>query len=292
MAAVKVTMLDLLYDPDYYVKSFEKFAELSSKYQIQSNWCDSVFPDIVCGKLELVNAKVGSAFRVLGVGSGSGETDLRMISHLLKLFPRIHNIVVEPTANLVEKYRSLMKANQHLIKGVETEWREQTLEDFQSSVGSSLSYHFISAIHSLYYVDDYRARLRYLYDLLEEGGVMLIVINTEDSGMARLRKKLRQSQSDYLIFSDAEHGAFHDYDAEHVCKAFDDMGVKYQCARQQSRIVVTECLRADSEAGNLMLDFLLHVSHFRKTASPKLQKKYSIILSLPTAVIPGMKQGS
>ncbi|XP_070560326.1 histamine N-methyltransferase-like [Ptychodera flava] len=96
----------------------------------------------------------------------------------------------------------------------------------------------------------------------------------EGSGMARLRKKLRQLESNYFIFPDAENGAFHQYDAEHVCKAFDDMGVKYQCVRHRCRIVVTECLmRDDTESGNMMLDFLLQVSHFRKTAPPKLQKQ-------------------
>ncbi|XP_070561800.1 histamine N-methyltransferase-like isoform X2 [Ptychodera flava] len=205
--------------------------------------------------------------------SQTGETDLMMISHLLKLFPRIHNIVVEPTADFVEKYRSLFKAKQHLIEGVETEWREQTLESFQNSVDSSVSYHFISAIHSLYHFEDYKATLRYMYDLLEEGGVLLIVMGAEDSGLTRLRKKVRQLESDYLIFHDAEHGAFHDHNAQHVCKAFDDMGIKYRCSRQRRRIQVTECLSADTEASNLMLDFLLQVSYFRKTAPPDSQKE-------------------
>ncbi|XP_070560327.1 histamine N-methyltransferase-like [Ptychodera flava] len=263
MAADKVTIHRLIYDPEHYTRSFEIFAEMSSKYQVLSNWCDSVFPDIVCGKLELVNAKFGSTFRMLGVGSGSGETDLMMILHLLKLFPSIHNIVVEPTADLAEKYRGLVQAKQHLIEGVETEWREQTLEGFQNSVGSSVFYHFISAIHSLYFTDDLRARLCYLYDLLEEGGVLLIVIIAEDTGHVRVCKKFQHLESDYLMFPDADH----------VRKAYDEMGVKYQCVRQRSRVLVTECLRADSEAGSLLLDFLLQVSHFRKTAPPKLQKE-------------------
>ncbi|XP_070553907.1 histamine N-methyltransferase-like [Ptychodera flava] len=211
----------------------------------------------------MVNRKSQSTFRMLGVGSGSGEVDLSMISHLRKLFPSIQNVAVEPTTDLMDKYRSLFRVKQHLLEGVETEWREQTLEGFKNTVGYSVSYHFISAIHSLYYVDDYRASLRYLYDMLEDGGVMLIIVVSDDSGFWRLRKKFSYLEGSHMKFINSEH----------VRKALDDMGVKYQSLRQRSRVVATECFKADSEVGNLVLDFLIHVIHFRRTAPPKLQKE-------------------
>ncbi|XP_070553909.1 histamine N-methyltransferase-like [Ptychodera flava] len=162
----------------------------SSRFQDLSHWFDFIFPDVIFEKLQLVNTKSKSTFRMLGVGSGSGEIDLMMITHLRKLFPSIQNVAIEPTPDLADKYRSLLKERQQLLEGVETEWREQTLEGFQNSYGSTVSYHFISVISSLYYVDDYRASLRYLYDLLEDGGVMIIMMIADDSGFARLWRKL------------------------------------------------------------------------------------------------------
>ncbi|XP_070553908.1 histamine N-methyltransferase A-like [Ptychodera flava] len=257
------TIRSLYHDPEYYAKCFRKCAEKSSKFQALAHWFDFIFPDVVFEKLKLVNSNSEAAFRMLGVGSGSGETDLMMISHLRKLFPSIQNVAMEPTPDLVDKYRSLFKEKQHLLEGVETEWREQTLEGFQSSVGSTVSYHFISAVNSLYYVDDYRARLHFLYDCLEDGGVMLIIMLADDSGFARLWRKLPYLEDSRMKFINSEH----------VRKALDDMGVKYQSLRQRSRVVATECFKADSEAGNLVLDFLTHVLHFRKTAPPELQKE-------------------
>ncbi|XP_070553906.1 histamine N-methyltransferase-like [Ptychodera flava] len=157
--AAERTIRSLYHDPEYYAKCFRKFAEKSSKFQALSHWFDFIFSDVVFEKLKLVNIKSQSTFRMLGVGSGSGETDLMMISHLQKLFPSIENVVIEPTPDLVEKYRSLFKEKQHVWEGVKTKWREQTLESFQTSVGSTVSFHFISAIHCLYYVDDYRATI-------------------------------------------------------------------------------------------------------------------------------------
>ncbi|XP_070553905.1 histamine N-methyltransferase-like [Ptychodera flava] len=261
--ATDATIRSIYHDPEYYAKSFQKYAELSSKFHVLADWCDLVFPDVVCGKLESVHARSQSTFRMLGVGSGSGEMDLSMMSHLRKLFPSIQNVAVEPTTDHVEKYQSLFRAKQHLLEGVETEWREQTLEGFKKSVGSSVSYHFISAIHSLYYVDDYRASLRYLYDMLEDGGVMLIVVVSDDSGFWRLWKKFSYLEDSRMKFINSEH----------MRKALDDIGVKYQSLRQRSRVVATECFKADSEVGNLVLDFLIHVMHFRKTAPPELQKE-------------------
>ena len=52
-----------------------------------------------------------------------------------------------------------------------------TLDEFKTNQESNpCKFHFISAIHSLYYVDDPQMAVDYLYNLLEDGGKLLIVM--------------------------------------------------------------------------------------------------------------------
>ena len=60
--------------------------------------------------------------------------------------------------------------------GMTYDWRTQTMEEYQNTAGNQGSkFHFISSVHSIYYVPDLQASLKDLYDRLESKGMMLIV---------------------------------------------------------------------------------------------------------------------
>ena len=93
-------------------------------------------------------------------------------------FKSVHNTVVDPAAKQLQMYRDLIERGKDDFEGIEFDLREQTIDEYrehEEKVGQKpAKYHFISAIHSLYYPDDYADTVKYLYNCLEEGGVLVI----------------------------------------------------------------------------------------------------------------------
>ena len=94
-------------------------------------------------------------------------------------FKAVRNTVVDPTAKQLELYQSLVQRRKDDFEGIEFDFRQQTIDQYRDHEKEEdtepTKYHFISAIHSLYYAEDYADTVRYLYNCLEEGGVLLIV---------------------------------------------------------------------------------------------------------------------
>ena len=105
---------------------------------------------------------------------------------LLKKCPIITNRVVEPDEDQITKYKAFVQTKGHELQGVKFDWRQQTLEQYRDTDGVGTKFHFISAIHSLYHVGDVESSLMYMYDLLEPGGKLLVIIM---SGKIRLMDK-------------------------------------------------------------------------------------------------------
>ena len=98
-----------------------------------------------------------------------------MLTKLLQRYPRINNRVVEPAEDQIVQYKALAQSRAHELRGVSFDWRQQTIQQYEEA-GDATKFHFISAIHSIYYVDDVDSSLMYLYDRLEPGGIMLVII--------------------------------------------------------------------------------------------------------------------
>ena len=98
------------------------------------------------------------------------------LTALLKNYPIITNRVVEPDEDQITKYKALVQTKGHELQGVKFDWRQQTLEQYRDTDGVGTKFHFISTIHSMYHVEDVDSSLMYLYDLLEPGGKLLVII--------------------------------------------------------------------------------------------------------------------
>ena len=101
--------------------------------------------------------------------------DCKLLIILLQQFPRINNRVVEPAPDQLVQYKALVQSKAHELHGVSCDWRQQTIEEYEQA-GDLTKFHFISAVHSIYYVDDVEGSLMYLYNHLEPGGIMLVII--------------------------------------------------------------------------------------------------------------------
>ena len=104
--------------------------------------------------------------------------DTTMMSKLSKRYPRISNCAVEPAEGQITLYKDLVKSKTDDLQSIAFDWRKQGLDEFRKERverGDTTKFHFISSIHSIYYADDLEDSLRWLYDQLEDGGMMLII---------------------------------------------------------------------------------------------------------------------
>ncbi|XP_071507454.1 histamine N-methyltransferase-like [Diadema antillarum] len=251
----------LMYDPDYYAKTFHVFAKRSAKFQVLAKWRDTVFPQHVVERL-VERFPTDSTISMLGIGSGSGEMDSQMAAKIRDCFQSVRNVVIEPAASQLDMYRELIANGKEGFAGIDFDLRQETLEVYrqkQSEMGVHPKYHFISAIHSLYYVDDLNDTIRYLHDCLEEGGILLVIALADSSGLWQLWQR-------YSHFQDGNSKMCR----QNLRDAFTANAIPFTVVRQESRVDVTSCFDPESDEGNLLVDFLSHVCDFRGCAAPEL----------------------
>ena len=98
-----------------------------------------------------------------------------MLAMLLQKYPRITNCVVEPAVDQIVQYKALVQSKGRELQGVNFDWRQQTMDQYREADSDGAKFHFINAVHSMYYVEDLDSSLTYMYDLLEPGGKLLII---------------------------------------------------------------------------------------------------------------------
>ncbi|XP_033628191.1 histamine N-methyltransferase-like [Asterias rubens] len=252
----------LFHDPEHYVKAFQVFASHSAKYKVLANWGDNTFSNEVVKQLPC-KLNENEELRVLGIGSGSGEMESKMLAMLLQKYPRITNCVVEPAVDQIVQYKALVQSKGRELQGVNFDWRQQTMDQYREADSDGAKFHFINAVHSMYYVEDLDSSLTYMYDLLEPGGKLLIITISDDSGTCRLFNRFTGYQ-DHLM---------HLISSADVRSSFDRRNIPYTQSQQKSRVEITKFLDETSEDGNLLMDFLIQIVKFKETASDAQYKE-------------------
>ena len=112
----------------------------------------------------------------------SGTLECNLLKSLLQKFPRIRHHVIEPSEYLLNKYKRHVSAQNILPEKVNFHWNLETLQKFRDrreKDENKTKFHFISALNSLYYVDDLGTWLDYLYDdVLEDGGILMVILTS------------------------------------------------------------------------------------------------------------------
>ncbi|XP_022080184.1 carnosine N-methyltransferase 2-like [Acanthaster planci] len=145
MASTRLRSLS--HHPDDYAKSFSAYMAVSDKFDSYATWGDNVFGKAVTSKITVMLGEQ-EELRILGIGSGSGELDVKMLTKLLLRFPLINNRVVEPAGFMIAKYKALVESKAHELQGVRCDWRQQTMQQYAKEAGDSTKFHFIHACQS------------------------------------------------------------------------------------------------------------------------------------------------
>nr|XP_054771834.1 histamine N-methyltransferase A-like [Lytechinus pictus] len=251
-------------DPDHYTKAFKIVTDKCNMYEFLGNWVQSEFPSLVLDKLA-GSFSAETPINMLGVGSGSGETDSKLAASIKTRFRSVRNVVVEPAEKMLDIYRALIDGNKSDFEGIEFDLRQLGIDEFRAQEGDHpAKYHFISTIQSLYYAADFEDTIRYLYDCLEEGGIMLIIIVSDTCGSWRLWNRVP-------LIMQTSTGSF--FCASDVRQCLSSQGIHFEENHQGFNLDITSCFEEGSEEGALLLDFITEIIDFRGSVSPDFLKE-------------------
>ncbi|XP_064309306.1 carnosine N-methyltransferase 2 [Phalacrocorax carbo] len=255
-----------------YVEAFKSFLDHSTEHQCMDEFNKEEMPNIMAG---LGNGK--SAINVLGVGSGTGEQDLKMIRILQAAHPGvfIDNEIVEPNPQHVAAYKELVNQAPDL-QNVSFIWHQLTSSDYEQQVkdkGAHKKFDFIHMIQMLYRVEDILNTIKFFHSCLDHHGKLLIIILSDSSGWASLWKKYRHC----LPSTDSGHYVT----SNGITNILKRLGVEYHIYEYPSGWDITECFIEGDPVGARMLDFLTGTKNFLGTAPPGLRQRLQEALCQP-----------
>ncbi|XP_030642849.1 histamine N-methyltransferase-like [Chanos chanos] len=259
MAAPFKSLVD---DYSRYLKAFQLFLERSSEHQCMQDFIRGILPDIL--------ASIGDGkgtLNVMGIGSGAGEMDLEMLAQLHMKHPgiRVDNEVVEPSSEMLHKYKVLVSKTSDLDY-INFTWHKMTASEFEEhwkEENIMKRMDFIHMVQMLYYVKDPEATVSFYRSLLNKNGKLVIILVSGESGWGRLWRTYRNQLCNTEISQCVTTGDIKSF--------LEAKGIPYKNYELPSQMDITECFTEGNEQGELLLDFLTEVIHFSKTAPPDLK---------------------
>ncbi|XP_066492142.1 carnosine N-methyltransferase 2-like [Tiliqua scincoides] len=259
-----------------YAKVFKSFLDHSTEHQCMEQFNKKELPSIIAG---LGNGK--STINVLGVGSGPGEQDLKMIRIIQAKHPGIliKNEVIEPNPQHILAYKNAVR-NSSDLKNVSFTWHQLTSMEYEKLMKEQnlqKKYDFIHLIQMLYHVEDITSTIKFFHSYLDCYAKLLIIILSGDSGWASIWKKY----GDCLPPTDCGHYVT----ADDIKPVLEGMGVQYQVYDFPSVWDITECFVDGDTIGGQTLDFLTGTKDFMNTAPLDLKQRLRHALSQPECSI-------
>lgn len=209
-------------------------------------------------------------FRVLGVGNGDGQIDLRIMDVVSSAIgcSKIHATMLELDVELMPRFRSRVSPFPKTLEGKATfEWHKMTLEKFMESSPQIQQFDLIHFVASLYYMDAEQA-LRNCYARLASGGAIFCTLVAEESFFSKLARKLKGK-----INLGSINKFYTAVDIESISKR---NNWNYELKKCSFDADITSCFDHSSTAGGLLLDFLTHCQDFRGTVDKMVFKEVMI----------------
>ncbi|XP_070555957.1 histamine N-methyltransferase-like [Ptychodera flava] len=206
---------------------------------------------VFCGEAD-------STLRVLAVGASDGILDIPIIDTLNSKYCSILYTVIEPAENQVQKFKALVRSKQEagLWKNTNFDFHPTTIEEYLKKREPE-GFDIIHLQHSAYHLADPERVIVELYGQLKKGGMLftMLVVGAWEQiylrmgniipdpmlpnfGSATLRDTLQRRISD----------------------------IKMKTRYRKMSFKADECFEEESKDGNSMLNFLVQLHDFRKTA--------------------------
>ncbi|XP_038055286.1 histamine N-methyltransferase A-like [Patiria miniata] len=264
-------------DADYYVTALDLYNRESRRVQRICEWVDGNL-HAMATSMDVTLQKEDS-FSVLSVGAGDGIVDHRILGHLRdSAHPQLRAVILEPDSHMMQQYQDLVSKESTKLQGVDLDWRQQTFQEFQATAKEDDKFHFISCINSLYYCGDLEKSLKFLYEKLDSGGLLLITILSAEGGLGKLWQHLSNTSISQRQFTSCY--------LQETCKKQNIPIAEMQKISIQCDI--SPCFDHQlSQDGNTLLDFLTHTVNFAQNAPAEYRDDVLRFLGSPECSVRG-----
>ncbi|KAJ8028158.1 Histamine N-methyltransferase A [Holothuria leucospilota] len=247
-----------------YFERFDAFKSFTDQKKRILEWISDRFEDEIVSHLLGAEVKTGNVtLSVLGIGSGDGKAEVKMLMHLMKKFRLVEFTVVEPSADEITSFKKLVEEQKKALNGVTFHWRQESLQDFcKANADGSKRFHFVSALHSLYFIQnkDLDFYLKTIFGWTE--GKMLIMQGAVNSIFSGLDKGFPSTSNPLRPFKLGNK----------IEDSLKTLGISFETSVIPSECDITCCFDSDSRDGKLLLDFFLHVVRCGDNGPPQLLK--------------------
>ncbi|XP_033117911.1 histamine N-methyltransferase B-like isoform X2 [Anneissia japonica] len=269
----------LMSDHERYVTTFAEYSKRCRKYEVLDKWISLSFPEKI---VNAIDVKEAEEFKMLGVGSGTGQVETSALKQLLTKWPMINHTVVEPNSELIAQFKDLATREGNGLHGVSFNWHNLTVEQFRHETSDqSKKYNLIMAVQILYYVDNVEEVLKYLTSLLEDGGILFVIMVAENSCFSRIAQKFPQLESEIQ----------HAISSRHIEQMLTANQNEFKTYEIETKIDSTGCLDGDSEQGDHLIDFITQVAYLKKQASESLYNEIIEFIKSDNVSLPKTDDG-
>ncbi|XP_028396784.1 histamine N-methyltransferase A-like [Dendronephthya gigantea] len=281
---------------DHFMRSFGVFLKKSNQHYENARTLQNYLPQIVKKAVSSIIIEQRPQFNILGVGSGTGETDIEIVNivqrELIKKQEwkhiRILNRAVEPDEPSTQGYKEKIAKVGHATSP-NYEIRQQTFQEYQKSNEDRMTFDIVHFIHSLYYVDLEQTVMYCVENLLAENGYLVCLIGNSDSIPCKLLSIMRQRNRDDAMTNLTESISIEL--SEELVKIVGKHGLKHEFYRAGTFLDVSEVFNEESEEGSLLLDFLTNTENYRKMVSQHDLEETLAIIEGMTFVKDGKRLG-
>ncbi|XP_072046726.1 histamine N-methyltransferase-like [Amphiura filiformis] len=219
------------------------------------------------------NIGVDQPLRVLGIGSAEGQQEILQLEKLKTKFSKLSTTVIEPNKQMFLQYQETVRQKSSDLTGIEFEWHNQTYQDYVILHGVKKKYHFISMVHSIYYVgdSDLEETIKELYDILVPGGVILMLLLTDHTGIGKLLHtfpNLATQEQNSAPSDPSMTKSNRLINSTDVKSILDKHQIAYTQSELREFLNITACFTGiDAAKRNLLLDILTQTIDFKASVS-------------------------
>ncbi len=206
------------------------FRRSSNQQQLMLEWLERNF----------VSQPGSEPIRFLSIGAGTGIFDTQLIQEFLKRDRQIQYEGIDPNVEVLR----LLEASLRPLEGAKLE-ASVILSDFES-FQTPKRFNFILLVHTHYFFFDLRQSLQKAWDLLEEGG-SIVLYSALDIFLSQFFNVTFESNFGHPPWL-----------SHHVQEALNGLNIPFRSESIYAELDISACFGADAKAAHDLLAFIIH----------------------------------
>ncbi|XP_071953741.1 histamine N-methyltransferase B-like [Antedon mediterranea] len=253
-------MVSVQNDAVYYMKGHKLHSLKMGRYKIMEELAKSVFVSSVIEKMDTKDTNI----RSLGIGSSKGDIESIFTKQLSNNFGKLGHTAIEPAEEAIAEYKRLTAKNNW--SNVDYSWFHGTFQQFKENLENeenATKYHHISSLDSVYYLENPEDDILFMYNMLENGGMLMIMLDSDENSYSRLAQRFPEYIRLKCISSK---------EVIAICQQckFEFQHYHHECNSDITDFFLSNILSAEEK---IRLDFIMQTVDFKENVSESFYKE-------------------